>query len=128
MGASLEIVITHYNEDWAVCSKLFKMLDVQRGMGPCGEEARISVVQDGNDSGGVKWAEVMRVYPFISSITTIPHGGISAARNAGIDAAKAEWILFADCDDMPYSCDSLRTMLGGIADGKGGSSDRRDRK
>ncbi len=32
-------------------------------------------------------------------VASIAHGGASAARNAGIDMAKCEWITFMDCDD-----------------------------
>lgn len=29
-----------------------------------------------------------------------PNGGASSARNAGLNAARARWIVFADCDDL----------------------------
>ena len=114
--AKLEIIITHYNENMAVCSKMFKMFDVQRGMKQ--GEVRITVVQDGKE-GALDTAELMKKYPFITSVIEIPHGGVSAARNAGIDAARSEWIMFMDCDDMLYACDSLRTILDAIEDEKG---------
>lgn len=116
MNAKLEIIITHYNEPWAVCSKLFKMLDVQRGVGQ--GEARVTIIQDGSE-GALDTAKLMKQYPFVTRVIEIPHGGVSAARNAGIDEAEAEWILFMDCDDMLYACDSLRTMLDAIEDEKG---------
>ena len=109
--AKLEIIITHHNEDMAICSKMFKMFDVQRGMKQ--GEVRITVVQDGSE-GALDTAELMKKYPFITSVIEIPHGGVSAARNAGIDAARCEWIMFMDCDDMLYACDSLRTILDAI--------------
>lgn len=116
--AKLEIVITHWNEDWAVCSKMFKMLDVQRGMGSAGREVRITWVQDGR-TGALDTARIMKRYPFVTGCIEIPHGGISAARNAGLDAAEAEFVMFCDCDDMFYSCDALRTILDGITDAAG---------
>ncbi len=118
--AKLEIIVTHYNESWAVCSKFFKMLDVQRGMA-AGGEVRVTIVQDGDD-GKLDTAKLMKMYPFITSVIEIPHKGVSAARNAGIDSADAEWVMFCDCDDMLYSCDSLRRILDGI-DAEDGRAD-----
>ena len=114
--AKLEIIITHYREDWAVCSKMFKMLDCQRGM--TSGECRVTIVQDGPE-GALDTAKLLKTYGYISSVVEIPHGGISRARNAGIDTADAEFIMFCDCDDMLYSCDSLRVILDGIRDANG---------
>ena len=33
-----------------------------------------------------------------------PNGGISSARNLGLDHAQGEWITFADADDFTYPC------------------------
>ena len=32
-------------------------------------------------------------------VLLMPHGGVSKARNAGLDAAEGEWVTFMDCDD-----------------------------
>lgn len=37
----------------------------------------------------------------------IPHSGISAARNAGLDAGKGDWVIFCDFDDSFSSVTSL---------------------
>ena len=108
---TLEIIITHWQEDWSVCSKMFQSLNIQRGMS--NGEIRITIVQDGEE-GALEYGKIMRTWPFVSGVVTIPHGGISAARNAGLDQARGEWILFCDCDDLFYSADSLRTMLEAI--------------
>lgn len=39
-----------------------------------------------------------------------PNSGVSAARNAGIEAAKGQWIMFVDSDDM-IKPDMVQTLL-----------------
>jgi len=43
-------------------------------------------------------------------IVNKPNGGVSSARNAGIDAARGEFIWFHDHDDYAYP-DTLSTMV-----------------
>lgn len=104
----LEIIITHWREPLCDCEKLFQSLATQRGIRP--GECRVTVIQDGED-GALDTAEIMRAYPCVSRVTKVLHGGVSYARNRGIDQADAEWVMFCDCDDMFYSCDSLRRIL-----------------
>ena len=116
MKPKLEIVITHWREPWVVCEKMFQMLDVQRAM--TREECAVTLVQDGQISK-MNAAMLMRRYPFVQRVIQVPEGGVSAARNAGMDEAFGEWIMFCDCDDMLYSADSLRLILDAIRDNEG---------
>lgn len=106
--ALLDIVITHYNEKWADGRKMFEMLKLQRGVNP--EDFRVILVQDGPDDA-LDLQRVLRAYPFVSEVIEAPHGGISRARNAGLDAAESKWIMFCDYDDCLYSIDSLFRIL-----------------
>lgn len=119
MKPKLEIIITHWREPWVVCEKMFQMLDVQRAM--TREECMVTVVQDG-ETKRLDAAMLMRRYPFVQRVIHVPEGGVSAARNAGMDEAMGDWIMFADCDDMLYSADSLRRILDTI-DEAGDSAD-----
>ena len=41
----------------------------------------------------------------------LPKGGVSAARNHGIDISEAKWVNFSDCDDCYSSIFSLYTIF-----------------
>jgi len=57
----------------------------------------IVVVDDGSTDH--TWAVLGR-YAGVATIVRAPHGGLSAARNAGLTAARGEWIAFHDADDV----------------------------
>ena len=90
----LDIFITHYKEPWEVCRKQFIMLDMQRRVD--WDEIRVTVI---NDGGHRIPEEHLEGLSYRVQQLDIPHGGISAARNAGIMAAQEPWIMFCDCDD-----------------------------
>lgn len=46
-------------------------------------------------------------------VLTVPHGGVSRARNAGISAARAPWLAFLDTDNT-WEPDFLATMVAGL--------------
>ena len=50
-------------------------------------------------------------YPYEVRNITIPHGGVSRARNAGIDASEAEWVMVCDFDDSFMSLNGLHILL-----------------
>ena len=110
--ALLDIVITHRDEPWGVGRKMFEMLKLQRGVRK--GEFRVILVQDGEEGDTLDAARIVRLYPFMETIVDIPHSGVSAARNAGLEEATADWVMFCDFDDMLYSCDSLYRILESI--------------
>lgn len=102
----LDIVITHYKEPYEVGEKLLRMIGLQRGIDF--SDIRVTVVNDGgNRLPDEKLADMG--YPIEQ--LDIPHGGISAARNAGIDHATEPWIMFCDFDDNYTSIYSLEQIM-----------------
>lgn len=102
----LDIIITHYQEPWDICRKQLWMLAMQRGID--WSEITVTVVNDGGnrlpefklDDLGIPVQQL-----------DIPHGGISAARNAGYDNGKEPWVMFCDCDDCLANIYGLQDIM-----------------
>ena len=64
------------------------------------KQIEVIMIDDGStdDSGKIAEEYVSETYPIFRCIHT-ENRGLSAARNRGIDEARAEWIMFVDSDD-----------------------------
>ncbi len=102
----LDIVITHYTEPWEVGEKLFRMIGLQRCIDF--SDIRVMVV---NDGGHRLPEEKLAELPYPVEQIDIPHGGVSKARNKGIESATGKWIMFCDFDDNFASIFSLREIM-----------------
>lgn len=109
----LEIIIPHYKEPWDVCRYLFNSLAMQRNV-PW-DEIGVIVVNDGDDPtlDDVDWS----AYPFRVRYMKKPHGGVSAARNYGLDHSEAEYIMFCDIDDGFLNNYGLHMLMSAVAEG-----------
>lgn len=71
----------------------------------------IILVDDGStDGSGAMCDAYAAEYPDFIRVIHKPNGGLSSARNAGIDAAKSEFIIFPDPDDW-VEPDYVRQLL-----------------
>lgn len=102
----LDIVITHYNEPWDVGEKMFDILNLQRGIDF--DQFRVLLIHDGTDPFPDRF---VRRFKYKVDQIRIPHGGISAARNAGIEHSTATWVMFCDFDDLFCSVYALRDIM-----------------
>ena len=60
----------------------------------------VILVDDGSDASTAGMCDSYAArYPELVRVIHKPNGGLSSARNAGIDAARGEWIVFPDPDD-----------------------------
>ena len=103
----LDIVVTHYKEDWKIGKPLFDLLALQRGVDF--GSFRVLLVNDGEENKFTD--ELFENYPYEVKQINIPHAGVSAARNAGIENATADWIMFCDFDDTFYGLYSIRDVI-----------------
>lgn len=104
----LDIVVPHYNEPWEECSKLFESLAMQRYADF--NDFQVLLVNDGEGHSLISQIAA-RNYPYRVTEFTIPHGGVSAARNCGLELSKADWIMFCDCDDVFANIYAMKCIL-----------------
>lgn len=111
----LDIIIPHYTEDWQVGKKMFSMLDLQRGVDFA--LIRVIVVNDGEENALDQ--SCYEGHPYRVDQISIPHAGVSAARNAGLRASQAPWVMFCDFDDMFAHVYALRDILNALKEADG---------
>lgn len=103
----LDIIMTHYDEPWDEGKKFFYMLDLQRGIDF--SQIKVILVNDGPEH---RFPDKLFAHrPYQVEQICIDHGGVSAARNAGIDHSTAEWLCICDFDDMFADVYALRNVL-----------------
>ena len=102
----LDIVVTHYKEPWEVGKPFFDMLACQRGIDfSC---IHVILVHDGSEPFD---STLFAKYPYKVDQYRIDHGGVSKARNYGLDVSKAEWVEFCDFDDCYTHIYGLRMIM-----------------
>lgn len=102
-GKILTIVIPYYNSG-EYTHELLKALDPQ-----INDDVEVMVIDDGSSQPfetSFAWCNVIRK----------DNGGVSTARNLGIEKSKGEYIAFIDSDDM-VSSDYLSRILKAAAEG-----------
>ena len=104
----LDIIMPHYKEPWEKGEKFFMMLDLQRGIDF--SQVNVIIVNDGEENH--LFVDELDNKPYKVRQIDIPHAGVSAARNAGLEAATEEWVMFCDFDDMFANVYALRDILG----------------
>ena len=104
IAAKLDIIVPHYKEPWEVGQKFFAMLDLQRGV-DFQKDFRVLLVHDGTEPFP---DDYFANRPYRVEQIVADHGGVSAARNVGIKAATADWVMFCDFDDIFTHVYSLR--------------------
>ncbi len=140
MGKDIEplisIVIPVYNGE--------KTLDrcVSSVLGQSFRNFELILVDDGSSDGSLEMCRNFAARDSRVRILARENGGVSAARNAGMAAARGKYLQFADCDDWldrraaelmvkkaeNFGCDMVITdffrVVGGNAGRKGGIPDR----
>ena len=99
----LQILVPQYNETDEVIKPLLDSIAIQQSIKM--EDVGVIIVNDGSDvflSRGF-----LNSYPFDIQYFKEPHRGVSATRNACLDKATADYVMFCDADDMFYNACGL---------------------
>lgn len=89
--ASVSVIVPTYN----CAAFLEESLESMLAQLPA--DGEVVVVDDGSTDDTPR---VLARYGERLRVVRIEHGGLAAARNAGLDAARGEWIAFHDADDV----------------------------
>lgn len=92
---TLDIIVTHYKEPFSTGIPLLRSISMQEMVNF--DDIRVIIVNDGEENE--LCATDLTGYPFLIEQMSIPKGGVSKARNAGLDASDADWVMFCDFDD-----------------------------
>lgn len=95
----LQILIPQYEETDTVIKPLLDSIAVQQSVDF--SEIGVIICNDGSDVSLTE--ELLDSYPFRIDYYRETHKGVSATRNACLDHATADYVMFCDADDMFYS-------------------------
>ena len=96
----LQILIPQYKETDEIIKPLLDSIAIQQNV-DLKNEVGVIIVNDGTD---VHLSEdFLNSYPFKVEYYLNEHKGVSATRNACLDHATAEYVMFCDADDMFYN-------------------------
>lgn len=104
---NVTIVCCSFNREAALRATLKNKMQI-RGV------SQILVILDGSTDGSQAFIEGEMKRDARLSIMNLPHGGVQAARNAGIAAAEGNWLLMIDDDDFcpPNYLEELQSTAG----------------
>ena len=104
---TLDLIVTHYREPFEVGKQLFDMIAMQREVDF--NSICVILVNDGEENALPGF--LFDGYPYRIDQISIPKGGVSKARNAGLDHSKADWVMFCDFDDTFSSIFGLHLIF-----------------
>ena len=105
----LQILINHYHEGKELIGRLLTSIQAQTGVDPA-RDVGVIIASDGDENPLEK--AFLDSFPFPVRYFILPHSGTRATRNALLDMAEADYVMFCDADDCFYRPDGLSALLG----------------
>ena len=103
----LQILIPQYKETDEVIKPLLDSIAIQQSI----DMNEIGVIICNDGSNVFLTDTLLNSYPYKIEYYKEPHRGVSATRNACLDHATADYVMFCDADDMFYSVCGLWQMF-----------------
>jgi len=110
----LEILIPQYKEDESILKSMLTSIEVQQSI-DLAKDIGVIIANDGSDT--LLSREFLDSFSFPIKYLKLEHGGVSKTRNACLDAATADYVMFCDADDMFINACGLYVILREIANG-----------
>lgn len=110
----LQILVPQYNETEDVIKPLLDSIEVQQNV-DLKNDVGVVIVNDGSDT--ILDKNLFERYSFPIEYYMNKHKGVSATRNACLDHATAEYVMFCDADDMFYNACGLYIVFREIENG-----------
>ena len=110
----LQILIPQYKETEDIIKPLLDSIEIQQNVDLV-NEVGVIIVNDGTDIHLSE--EFLNKYTFQIDYYLNEHKGVSATRNACLDHATAEYVMFCDADDMFYNACGLYIIFREIENG-----------
>ena len=103
----LQILIPQYNETDSIIKPMLDSIAIQQNIDF--SEVGVIICNDGSDTHLSE--SLLQSYPYEIQYHLCPHQGVSATRNACLDRATADYVMFCDADDMFGSVYGLWMMF-----------------
>lgn len=104
----LQILVPQYRETKEVIRPLLDSIALQQGIDF--KEVGVIIVNDGCPDTRLP-EEFLKSYPFAIDYYLEEHRGVSGTRNAALDHATADYVMFCDADDMFFSMVGLNIIF-----------------
>jgi glycosyltransferase involved in cell wall biosynthesis len=110
----LQILIPQYKETEDIIKPLLDSIEIQQNI-DLKNDVGVIIVNDGTDAHLSE--EFLNHYTFKVDYYLNEHKGVSATRNACLDHATADYVMFCDADDMFYNACGLYIVFREFANG-----------
>ena len=100
----LQILVPQYKEDESIIKSLLDSIEIQQNVDLI-NDVGVIIVNDGTDVHLSQ--DFFNRYSFSIEYYLNEHKGVSATRNACLDYATADYVMFCDADDMFYNACGL---------------------
>ena len=104
----LQILVPQYKEKKDVIKSLLDSIALQQGIDF--KDIGVIIVNDGYPKSKLP-DKFLKSYPFKIEYYMEEHRGVSGTRNACLDHATADYVMFCDADDMFFSLVGLNVMM-----------------